>query len=354
MKGFTLRTVPFTLELRHRFTLASSSRTTTPTLLVELERDGIVGYGEAAMPPYLGETHASAAAFLHGLDLPELGDDPFAMQDVLRAVDAIAPGNPAAKAAFDLALHDWVGKAFGQPWYRLLGIDPGNAPPTSYTIGIHPPDVVQRIAQEHDGAFAAFKLKLGGDHDRQMVEALRAVTATPLRVDVNQGWTDRVRALDEIGWLHERGVEFVEQPMPKERLDDLAWLCARSPLPIIGDEGVQRLADVPKAVGVYHAVNVKLMKCTGMREARAMLELARALGLRTMLGCMTETSCAISAGAQLAPLCDWVDLDGALLVANDPFEGAALAADGRVVPRDLPGLGVRLASRDGLGSIAPQ
>ncbi|MFO1076974.1 MAG: dipeptide epimerase [Planctomycetota bacterium] len=332
-----LRVRPFTLELRHRFTLANSSRTTTPTLFVELERDGIVGYGEAAMPPYLGETHATAQAFLAAIDLGCVRD-PFRTATALAAVDAVAPGNPAAKAAFDLALHDWLGKAMGQPWHRVLGLDPQCSPPTSYTIGIHAPEVVRKIAAEAGTRFAAFKIKLGGADDRAMIAAIRDVAATPLRVDVNQGWRDRDLALAQIEWLATQDVEFVEQPMPKERIDDLAWLRERSPLPIVADEGCQRLADVARAVGVYDGINVKLMKCTGLREGRTMLELARALGLCTMLGCMTESSCAISAAAQLAPLADWADLDGALLVANDPFTGAELV-DGRIVPTGLPGIG---------------
>lgn len=338
MSAFQLRLQPFTLELRHRFTLANSSRTTTPTLLVELERDGIVGYGEAAMPPYLGETHATAMAFLGGLELARHAD-PFQLAAILADVDAAAEGNCAAKAAFDLALHDWVGKAFGQPWYRLLGLDRDAAPPTSYTIGIHPPDVAARLASEAGTRYASFKLKLGGDQDRAMIAAIRTVSAVPLRVDVNQGWLDRARALAEIEWLATQGVELVEQPMPKERRDDLAWLRERSPLPIVADEGCQRLADVRHAAGVYDGINVKLMKCTGMREARAMIDTAHALGLKVMLGCMTETSCAISAAAQLAPMVEWADLDGALLVANDPFAGAALTGDGRIRPTDGPGIG---------------
>lgn len=332
-----LAVLPYTLQLRHRFTLANSSRTTTPTLLLELRRDGLCGYGEAAMPPYLGETQASAAAFLTSLDLPR-HDEPFATAALLAAVDRHAPGQPAAKAAFDIALHDWLGKRLGQPWHRLLGLEPSATPKTSYTIGIHPPDVARQLAAEMHGRFAAYKIKLGGPADRAMVEAIRSATDTPLRVDVNQGWTDRDFARREIDWLAARGVQFVEQPMPKEQRDDLAWLTAHSPLPILADEGCQRLADLRHVPGVYHGIVVKLMKATGLREARTMLETARALGLSTMLGCMTETSCAIAAATQLAPLADWVDLDGALLVANDPFVGPMLH-DGVVRATDAPGIG---------------
>ena len=335
--GWQLRTRPFALELVNRFTIANSSRTTTPTLLVELERDGIVGYGEASMPPYLGETQQSAAALLARIDL-DACDDPLHLGDQLAVVDGLAPGNTAAKAAFDIALHDWFGKRLGQPCYRLFGLTASDAPVTSFTIGIDAPDVVRdrvRAARR----YAALKVKLGGAHDREMVAAIRDVSSQPLRVDVNQGWLDRDAALAEIEWLATQGVELVEQPMPKERRDDLAWLRARSPLPILADEGVQRLADVAGCAGVYDGINVKLMKCTGMREAHAMIVTARALGLKVMLGCMTETSCAIAAAAQLASLADWADLDGALLVGNDPFQGPTFV-DGRVLPSEHPGIGV--------------
>ncbi|MCR9243900.1 MAG: dipeptide epimerase [bacterium] len=335
--NWQLRSSAFTLELRHRFTLANSSRTTTPTLLVELEYDGIVGYGESAMPPYLGETQATAAEFLARIDLALLRD-PFRTAEVLGRVNAIAAGNHAAKAAFDIALHDWLGKVLGQPWYRIHGLDPEQAPVTSYTIGIHAPETVRQIAAAASGQYRAFKIKLGGRQDREMIGAIRDAAATPIRVDVNQGWHDRDHALREIEWLATQGVELVEQPMPVASVDDLAWLRERSPLPIVADEAVQRLVDVRSAAGVYDGVNIKLMKCTGMREARAMIERARALDLRVMLGCMTESSCAISAAAQLAPLVDWADLDGALLVANDPFDGAMLS-DGRIVPCERPGHG---------------
>jgi L-alanine-DL-glutamate epimerase-like enolase superfamily enzyme len=172
-----------------------------------------------------------------------------------------------------------------------------------------------------------------------MIEAIRDVTDKPITVDANQGWKDRGEALKTIEWLAARGVILIEQPMPKEQVDDTAWLRARSPLPLIADESVQRLADVARAVGVFDGINIKLMKCTGLREAHKMIALARALGLKVMLGCMTETTCAISAAAQLAPLADWADLDGAVLIKNDLFDGATLV-DGRITPPARPGLGV--------------
>jgi L-alanine-DL-glutamate epimerase-like enolase superfamily enzyme len=264
--------------------------------------------------------------------------DPFLLQRILAELDQAEPGNTAAKAAVDIALHDWLGKKMGQPWYRIWGLDPVDIPPTSFTIAIDTANAVRQQAQDAAG-FKVLKVKLGRDNDREMIAAIRDVSDVPIRVDVNQGWHDRSLALENICWLAERNVELVEQPLPKERLDDIAWLKERSPLPIVGDESVQRLADVVAARDLYHGVNIKLMKCTGMREAHTMMLLARSLGLKVMLGCMTETSCAISAAAHLAPLADWVDLDGALLISNDPFDGARLT-DGRIVPTGRPGIGV--------------
>jgi L-Ala-D/L-Glu epimerase len=332
-----LHYAPYTLTLKHPFIVAGNSRTTTPVMLVEIEKDGITGYGEASLPPYLGETQETVGAFLTRVHL-EKYPDPLVLEDILRDIDALAPGNCAAKAAVDIALHDWAGKKMGQPWCRMWGLDPLKAPVTTFTIGMDTPDVVRQKTREA-AAYKVLKVKLGGENDREMIEAIRQVTDKPIRVDVNQGWKDRGTTMVMLDWLAGKGVEFVEQPMPKDRVDDLAWVRERSPLPLIGDEGVQRLADVPRAQGVYDGINIKLMKCTGMREARAMITLARAHGLKVMIGCMTETSCAISAAAQLSPLADYADLDGALLITNDPFDGARIV-NGRVTLSDRPGIGV--------------
>jgi L-alanine-DL-glutamate epimerase-like enolase superfamily enzyme len=335
-----LRFYPYTLELRHTLTVAVSSRTTTPAVLVEVEHEGVIGYGEASMPPYLGETQDSVAAFLRQVDLSRF-PDPFQLGEILPAIDALAPGNTAAKAAVDIALHDWVGKKLGAPWYRIWGLNPEKAPLTSFTIGIDTPEVMAQKTREA-AEFKILKVKLGRDPktDRSLVEAMRSVTDTPLTVDANQGWRQRDEALKMIEWLATQRVLFIEQPMPKEQVDDIAWLRERSPLPLIADESVQRLADVAKLRGVFDGINIKLMKCTGLREAHRMIGLARALGLKVMLGCMTETSCAISAAAQLSPLVDWADLDGAALIKNDVFDGTTLV-DGKVTLRDWPGIGVR-------------
>jgi L-alanine-DL-glutamate epimerase-like enolase superfamily enzyme len=336
-----LRSSPYTLELRHAFGIASNTRTSTPATLVEVEHDGVIGYGEAAMPPYLGESQASAAAFC-ALAAPLLNAvrDPFQLEEILPAIDALAPGNPSAKAAIDIALHDWVGKKLGAPWYRIWGLDPRKAPVTSFTIGIDTPDVVRQKTREAS-IYKIIKVKLGRspESDREMIEAIRSVTDTPITVDANQGWKNRDNALRMIEWLAGRGVVFIEQPMPKEQLDDTAWLRTRSPLPLIADENCQRLPDVQRCAGAFHGINIKLMKCTGLREAHKMILLARALGLKVMLGCMTETSCAISAAAQLSPLVDWADLDGAVLIKNDCFDGTTIV-DGKLTLLDRPGIGV--------------
>ena len=308
-------------------------------MLVEVERDGVVGYGEAAMPPYLGENQQTAAAFFTKAAIAlEKISDPFQLEEILPVIDALAPGNTAAKAAVDIALHDWVGKKLGAPWFRIWGLDPAKAPVTSFTIGIDTPEVVRQKTREAD-IYKIIKVKLGRENDREMIEAIRSVTDKPITVDANQGWTKRDEALRMIEWLAERGVEFIEQPMPKAQLDDTAWLRERSPLPLIADENCQRLADVASLRGVFDGINIKLMKCTGLREAHKMIVLARALGMKTMLGCMTETSCAISAAAQLSPLVDWADLDGAVLIKNDCFDGATIV-DGKITLPDRPGIGV--------------
>ena len=334
-----LRFTPYTAELSHAFTIATASRTSTPGMLVEVELDGVVGYGEASMPPYLGETQASAAAFLARVDLGRF-PDPFQLGEILPAIDALAPGNTAAKAAVDIALHDWIGKKLGAPWHRIWGLDPTKAPVTSFTIGIDTPEVVRQKTREA-APYKIIKVKLGRDPatDRSLIDAIREVTDRPITVDANQGWPDRAEALRMIEWLATRGVIFIEQPMPKENPADTAWLRERSPLPLIADESVQRLPDVNRALGVFDGINIKLMKCTGLREAHEMITVARALGLKVMLGCMTETSCAISAAAQLSPLVDWADLDGALLIKNDVFLGTTVV-DGKITLNDLPGIGV--------------
>jgi L-alanine-DL-glutamate epimerase-like enolase superfamily enzyme len=264
------------------------------------------------------------------------------MDDILTYVDGITENNTAAKASVDIALHDLVGKLIGQPWYKIWGLNIDKIPPTTYTIGMAEPDEVRKKTREYVNDFKILKVKLGGDHDRQMIETIREVTELPIAVDANQGWKDKHQALDMIHWLKEKGIVLIEQPMSKKKLDDIAWITQNSPLPVFADESLQRLTDIMHLKGAFNGINIKLMKCTGMREAWKMLTLARALDMKVMIGCMTETSCAISAAAQLSPAVDFCDLDGNLLIAPtaDLYKGASLQ-NGVMKPTDLPGIGIR-------------
>lgn len=336
-----LRFFPYELKLRHAFNLARSQRTTTPDVQVEIEYDGLVGYGEASMPPYLGESVESVTKFLSSLDLSQFSD-PFRIEEIHEYMESVAPDNRAAKASVDIALHDLLGKIMGQPWYKIWGLNPDKCPNTSFTIGIDKPDVVRQKVDEAS-PYKVIKVKMGLDNDKELVEIIRSKTDVPICVDANQGWADKEKALEMCHWLAERNCLFVEQPMDKKAIDDTAWLRERSPLPIIADEFLQRLPDVRRAAGAYDGINIKLMKSTGMHEAYQMATLARAMGMKVMLGCMTETSCAVTAAAQLAPLVDWADLDGNLLIANDRFDGIRIV-DGKVTIPDRPGIGVELIS----------
>lgn len=336
-----LRFRPYTLNLKHTFTLATSSRTTTPVVLTEIEYDGITGYGEASMPPYLGESHETVSRFLSALDLSKFSD-PFLVEDILEYMDSVMPGNFAAKASVDIALHDLAGKIAGQPCYRLFGLNPASTPVTSFTIGLDTPEVVrQKVAEAKP--YRILKVKLGRDNDREMVEVIRSVTDKPMCADANQGWKDRNYALEMAYYLKDKGFLFLEQPMPKSQDADIAWLTQRSPLPIIGDEAIQNASDIVFYRNVYSGINIKLMKCGGLNGALKMIHVARALGMKVMIGCMTETSCAVTAAAHLSPLVDWCDLDGNLLISNDPFTGVKIDK-GKIILPDRPGIGVEKIS----------
>ncbi len=330
---------PYDAQMRHVFTIANSSRTTTPIVLTEISYDGMVGYGEAALPPYLGETQASVMEFLKKVDLSKFSS-PFEIQDIMTYIESLSTNNTAAKASVDIALHDLVGKIMGQPWWKIWGFNAANTPNTSFTVGLDTEEVVKEKTKEAS-PYKVIKVKLGRDEktDKMMIETIRSVTNTPICVDANQGWKEKHYALNMIHWLNERNVTMIEQPMSKYLYDEHAWLTENSPLPIIADEACQRLTDIPKLKGAYSGINIKLMKCTGMREAREMVSLAKALHMRLMIGCMTETSCAISAAAQLAPEMEWADLDGNLLIANDCYKGVQIV-DGKITLNELPGIGI--------------
>ena len=329
---------PFELLLKHTFTIAKFSRNTTPVMLIQVEHEGETGYGEASMVPYMGESFETATAFLNKVDAGEFSY-PFDFKTVMAYLDDIAPGNPAIKAGIDIALYDLEGKLRQKPCWQLMGSDPLQMPLTSFTIGIDTPEVmIQKVKEAPDCKI--IKVKLGRDSDKELIKTIRSVTDLPLFVDANQGWTDLQQSLDMTYWLQEQGVLLIEQPMLKTDAESNAWLTERSPIPIIGDEAVQRLADVEKAKGVYHGINIKLMKSAGMYEAHQMILKARELGLKVMIGCMSETSCATLAAAALAPQCDWADLDGPFLTSNNPYQMPEFA-DGKWVLGNDVGLGLK-------------
>ena len=333
----TLKFLPFELKLRHAFNLAKYSRTSTPGVQVKIEYEGVVGYGEASMPPYLGESIETVTKFLSKVDLSQF-NDPFKIEEILAYVDAIEPENRAAKASVDIALHDLVGKLIGQPWYKIWGLSLDKIPQSSFTIGIDTPEVVkQKIKEAED--YKVIKIKLGLDNDKEMIDIIRQCTDRPICVDANRGWKTKEQAMQIIEYLADKNCLFIEQPMMEECLDDTAWIRERSPIPIIADEVFHRLPDIVKLKDYYDGINIKLMKSTGMSEAYKMITLARAFGMKIMCGCMTETSCAIAAAAQLSPLIDWADLDGNVLIADDIFDGVKVI-DGKVMPSDKPGIGI--------------
>jgi len=327
----------FQLELKHAFSIAKFTRTSTPLLLLKIDFEGQTGYGEASMVPYMGESYETAHAFLKKVDWNKF-QFPFDFAAINSYLDSLAEGNPAVKAAIDIALHDLNGKLLNKPCYEIFGADPAKMPVTSFTVGIDTPEVLRKKLEDA-ADFKVVKVKLGRDNDQEIIETIRSVTNVPLYVDANQGWNDRIKAIDLIYWLHSQGVVLIEQPMDKSDLEGNAWLTERSPIPLLADEAMQRLKDLDSLKGAYHGINIKLMKSTGMYEGHQTILKARQLGMKVLIGCMSETSIATLAGAHLAPLCDWADLDGPFLTVNNPFEQPAFV-DGKYVLNDLPGLGL--------------
>lgn len=327
----------FELELKHPFSISKFTRTSTPLLLIKLDYEGFTGYGEASMVPYMGESQATAAAFLAKVDFNRF-QHPFDFAEIHAYLNEIDKGNPAVKAAIDIALNDLNGKILNQPCALIYGADKNKMPITSYTLGIDTPEVLKEKVADAKG-FKVLKIKLGRDNDKELIQTIRSVSNLPLYVDANQGWSDRKQAIDMCYWLHDQGVLLIEQPMDKNNLEGNAWLTERSPIPIIADEAVQRIGDMENLKGAYHGINIKLMKSAGMYEAHQMILKARSFGMKVLIGCMSETSIATLAGAALAPLCDWADLDGPFLTVNNPFEQPKFE-DGKYVLNDLPGLGL--------------
>ena len=324
------------LRLAETFVIAREATDFADVVHVSVTHEGVTGYGEAAPIERYGESAASALVFLaeHG---ELLGDDPFALEEIGERLSGI-PGEQAAKAALDAALHDLQGKLLGIPVFRLLGL-PRAGPPTSWTIWLGDPDDMARRAEKAASTYRRLKLKLGGGDglDVERVRAVRGVTELPLMVDVNEWWS-LDEALDALPQLAALRVEYCEQPLPAGD-EGGNVLRERSPIPIYVDEDCHTLADVARCAGIAHGINIKLAKSGGIREGIRMAHAARALGLGVMLGCMLESGLGIAAGCCVAPLCDHVDLDGNLLLAEDPWPGIELV-DGVQTPSLTSGLGV--------------
>ena len=326
-----------TLRLAETFVISRESNDEVEVVQLELRHDGVSGHGEAAPIERYGESAASALAFLEEHGARTAGDDPFALEEIGARLDEL-PGEHAAKAALDAALHDLQGKLLGVPVWRLLGL-PRIGPPTSWTVWLGDPDDMARRAEKAASRFRRLKLKLGGGDglDVERVRAVRAVTDLPLQVDVNEWWS-LDEALEALPQLGELSVAYCEQPL-KAGDEDGAVLKQRSPIPIYVDEDCHRLDSVARCAEIAHGINIKLAKSGGIREGTRMAHAARALGLGVMVGCMIESGLGIAAGCALAPLCDHVDLDGNLLLAEDPWPGVAFE-DGVQVPSEEVGLGV--------------
>lgn len=330
---------PHTLYFKRPFKIAHGTRDSTAIVLTELELEGFIGYGEASLPPYLVETQESVSQFLSKASkILDTIKYPFRIEHIMNEIDAIETGNTAAKASIDIALHDLYGKLNNKPCWQLLGYNSELTPYSTYTIGIDAPEIIKQKVEEAK-AFKILKIKLNGEQDKQVIETIRAITNKPIAVDINQGWKTKEDALKMMEWLTDKNVLFVEQALAKNKLDDALWLYERSPLPLIADESVQTFADIDVIKNCYHGINIKLMKCGGLLEAQKMINKARALNLKVLIGCMSETYCAVSAAAQLSPLVDYADLDGPLLMKNNLFNGITFV-DGKITLNNKAGIGV--------------
>ena len=326
------------INLKHTWTTTMSSSQYRDTIYVRYTRDGITGHGEGAPIVRYDESAASAHKAVESVRDLLASADPWKFDKVMVEVAQRVRGEYAGKAAIDIALLDWVGQKLGVPLYRYFGLDPKDAPVTTFSIGIDTPEITKQKVREA-AAFPILKVKVGLETDEATINAIRSVTDKPLRVDANEGWKDREVAVRKIEWLATKGVEFVEQPMAADRLDDLRWVKQRVSLPLIGDESAQHAGDIPKLVGIFDGINVKLDKAGGILEAYREIQIAKALGFKTMLGCMVSTSVSVTAAAHLSPLVDYADLDGNLLISNDPFSGVKVR-DGKLILPDRPGLGL--------------
>jgi L-alanine-DL-glutamate epimerase-like enolase superfamily enzyme len=337
----SLETKIVRLNLIHTWTTTMSASQYRDTLHVAYSRDGITGHGEGAPIVRYKEDAASAQKAVESVRDLLLRSDPMQFSKTLDEVFKRVPGEWAGKASIDIALMDWVTQKLGTPLYEYFGLDPKDAPITTFSIGIDTPEITKQKTLEA-AEYPVLKIKVGLATDEATIEAVRSVTKKPLRVDANEGWTDKEEAVRKINWLETQGVEFVEQPMPAAMIEETRWVRSKVHLPIIADEACERPADIAKVKDAYDGINVKLDKCGGVLQAHRMIQMAKAFGMRTMIGCMVSSSVTVTAAAHLSPLVDYADLDGNLLIANDPYRGVRVVK-GKLTLPEKPGLGLTSA-----------
>jgi len=330
------------LNLQHTWTTTMSSSQYRDTLHAAYSRDGITGHGEGAPIVRYHEDAGGAQKAAESVRDLLLQSDPMQFGKIMAQVFERVKGEWAGKAAVDIALMDWVGQKLGIPLYTYFGLDPKDAPVTTFSIGIDTPEITKQKTLEA-ADYPVLKVKVGLATDEPTIEAVRSVTKKPLRVDANEGWKDREEAVRKINWLEKMGVEFIEQPLPAEMIEETRWVRSRVHIPVIADEACQRASDIPRLKEAFDGVNVKLDKSGGMLEAYRMIQIAKALGMKTMLGCMVSSSVSVTAAAHLSPLVDYADLDGNLLISNDPFHGVRVEK-GKLVLPGKPGLGLTPAA----------
>ncbi len=336
--GASLALEPMLLKLRHTWTIARGSSDEKKNGLLSLTAAGVTGYGETAANKRYGQSWESGEAAFAKVKGACAGLSPWEHLAWLERAEEVCGGDSQVVAALDMALWDWKGKAVGQPVWRLLGVPAGRMAQTTFSIGIDTAEVMKEKVKEAE-PYPLLKVKVGLANDEENVTAIRSVTRKPIRVDANEGWPSAEEALKKIAWLKTMGIEFVEQPLPVAKNAEMKAVKAAAVLPLVADESVLHVKDVPALVGLFDGVNAKLAKCGGITRAYELAALGRALGFRLMLGCMIESSLGIAAAVAVAPLYDWLDLDGNLLVSNDPWKGLVLK-DGRWDLPPGPGLGV--------------
>jgi L-alanine-DL-glutamate epimerase-like enolase superfamily enzyme len=333
----SLHYYPYTLQLKHQFTISKSSRKTTPIILTQLYYEGLTGYGEASLPPYLSENQESVTKFLNEYKTIIL-TEPNEYNNFLRGIYKSAKGNLAALASIDIALHDLIGKIENKTVWQLLNMPYKEETNTSYTIGIDSPQIIQQKIKGAEN-YNILKIKLGTSQDKEIIDLVRKLTDKPIYADANGGWKNRDEAIRKIDYLSGKGVLLVEQPLPQGMEEDVIWLKERAQLPLIADESIKTIEDLHQKGKCFNGVNIKLMKCGGLRPAKEMISFAKEHKMKIMLGCMTETSCGICAATQLISQADYVDLDGNVLITNDLFKMPQFR-EGKVMQSISPGIGV--------------